>query len=76
MTTGEHRSGLQRLDAWIGDDVRSQGVDVQRRARLAVACSGVLATVALSVLAVLVAGTGFAHLGLIAAVVCAVLVSV
>ena len=75
MTTGEQRSGLQRLDAWIGDDVRAQGVDVQRRARLAVACSGVLAAVAVAVLAMVLAGTGFAHPGLIAAVLFAGLLS-
>jgi signal transduction histidine kinase/CheY-like chemotaxis protein len=68
MTTGDERSGLKRLDAWIGDDIRGRGVDVQRRARLAVACSGVLAAVVVSVLVMVIAGTGLTHRGLIAAV--------
>ena len=76
MTTGDDRSSLGWLDAWIGDELRSQGVDVHRRARLAVACSVVLVIVAVSVLGVVLAGTGLAHPGLIGAVVFSTLVGI
>src|SRR5690349_3968943 len=68
MTTGDDRSGLGRLDAWIGAGLRAQGVDVQRRARLAVAFSAVLATVGAAMLVLVLVATGFEHRALIAAV--------
>jgi signal transduction histidine kinase/CheY-like chemotaxis protein len=74
MTTGD-RSGLGRLDAWIGAGLCAQGVDVQRRARLAVAFSAVLALAGVLMLSVVLVGTRLEHRGLLAAVLCSTLLA-
>jgi signal transduction histidine kinase/CheY-like chemotaxis protein len=66
---GANRTGVGRLDAWIGEDLRVQGVDVLRRARLAVACSFLMAVVAVALAGFVVLATGFRFLPMLSAVV-------
>jgi signal transduction histidine kinase/CheY-like chemotaxis protein len=55
-------SGVARLDAWIAGELQAQGIDVQRRARLAVACSGLLTAISIAVALFMFATTGVRYL--------------
>jgi len=71
MRTGDRAGVVGRLDAWVADDLRAQGIDVLRRARLLVACSALMAAVCLAVVVFMLAVTGLAYIPALVAVVAA-----
>jgi len=63
------RSGVARLDAWVGGELCACGIDVQRRARLAVACSGLLTAIMTGVALFVLATTGVRYVPVVVAIV-------